>query len=120
MLGRAPDFVGTEKWFNTPDGKRLHISQLRGHVVLVDFWTYTCINCIRTLPYLKGLYAAYHKDGLEIVGVHTPEFPFERDATNVARAIRQNGLRYPVPPYGIQSDAGAGLAVSYSDKEKKA
>ena len=64
--------------------------------LLVDFWTYTCINCIRTFPYLKALYAKYHKDGFEIVGVHTPEFSFEHDAGNVAVAIEQNGLRYPV------------------------
>jgi thiol-disulfide isomerase/thioredoxin len=64
--------------------------------VLVDFWTYTCINCIRTLPYLKAWDASYRRDGLEIVGVETPEFAFERDASNVANAIRQFGLRYPV------------------------
>ena len=65
-------------------------------MVLVDFWTYTCINCIRTLPYLKAWDAAYRRAGLTIVGVHTPEFAFEHDAGNVARAIRQFGLRYPV------------------------
>jgi thiol-disulfide isomerase/thioredoxin len=65
-------------------------------VVLVDFWTYTCINCLRTLPFLKGLYATYHRYGLEIVGVETPEFTFERSASNVAQAIRSDGLRYPV------------------------
>jgi thiol-disulfide isomerase/thioredoxin len=64
--------------------------------VLIDFWTYTCINCVRTLPFLKGLDAHYRRDGLTIVGVHTPEFGFEHDAGNVAAAIRQNGLRYPV------------------------
>ena len=69
---------------------------LKGHVVLVDFWTYTCINCIRTLPFLKGLYAHYHKDGLEIVGVETPEFTFEQEASNVQQAIDSEGLRYPV------------------------
>jgi hypothetical protein len=72
------------------------LAGLRGHVVLIDFWTYTCINCIRTLPFLKGLYAAYHRYGLELVGVETPEFPFEQDAGNVADAIRSDGLRYPV------------------------
>src|SRR3954447_3960433 len=96
VLGVAPDFTGNERWFNTPGGKALHLSDLRGKVVLVDFWTYTCINCIRTLPYLKALDARYRKDGLVIVGVHTPEFPFERDAGNVARAIKQNGLKYAV------------------------
>jgi hypothetical protein len=64
--------------------------------VLVDFWTYTCINCIRTLPFLKGLYATYHPYGLEIVGVETPEFTFEQEASNVQQAIRSDGLPYPV------------------------
>ena len=72
------------------------LAGLRGHVVLVDFWTYTCINCIRTLPFLKGLYATYHRYGLEIVGVETPEFTFEQDAGNVQQAITSDGLRYPV------------------------
>ncbi|MBA3261601.1 MAG: cytochrome c biogenesis protein DipZ [Thermoleophilaceae bacterium] len=96
VLGRAPDFTGNERWFNTPAGAPLHVRQLRGKVVLVDFWTYTCINCIRTLPYLRAWDARYGKRGLTIVGVHTPEFPFERDAHNVERAIGQNQLRYAV------------------------
>lgn len=96
VLGVAPEFVDTEKWFNTPGGKPLTISGLRGRVVLVDFWTYSCINCIRTLPYLKAWDAKYRKDGLTIVGVHTPEFPFEREASNVETAIEENGIRYPV------------------------
>ncbi|HEX4735245.1 MAG TPA: cytochrome c biogenesis protein CcdA [Thermoleophilaceae bacterium] len=95
-LGQAPDFTGNQRWFNTPGDRPLHLSQLRGHVVLVDFWTYTCINCIRTLPYLKALDQRYRDNGLVIVGVHTPEFPFEREASNVERAIKQNGIRYPV------------------------
>ncbi len=95
-LGTAPDFTGTQKWFNTPGGQSLSIAGLRGHVVLVDFWTYTCINCIRTLPFLKGLYATYHPYGLEIVGVETPEFTFEQDAGNVGQAIHSDGLRYPI------------------------
>jgi thiol-disulfide isomerase/thioredoxin len=65
-------------------------------VVLVDFWTYTCINCIRTVPFLKGLYSTYHPHGLEIVGVESPEFPFEQEASNVAQAVRSDGIRYPV------------------------
>jgi hypothetical protein len=64
--------------------------------VLVDFWTYTCINCIRTLPFLKGLYATYHRYGLDMVGVETPEFTFEQVAANVAQAIGSDGIRYPV------------------------
>lgn len=95
-LGQAPEFTGTQQWFNTPGGRPLPLAALRGQVVLVDFWTYTCINCIRTFPYLKALYAKYHKDGFEIVGVHTPEFSFEHEAGNVAAAIEQSGLRYPV------------------------
>ncbi|HEX4187940.1 MAG TPA: cytochrome c biogenesis protein DipZ [Solirubrobacteraceae bacterium] len=95
-LGAAPDFSETQRWFNTPGGKALTLSSLRGRVVLVDFWTYTCINCIRTLPYLKAWDAAYRDRGLTIVGVETPEFAFEHDAGNVANAIGQFGLRYPV------------------------
>jgi cytochrome c biogenesis protein CcdA/thiol-disulfide isomerase/thioredoxin len=94
--GEAPEFSETQKWFNTPGGRPLTLSGLRGRVVLIDFWTYTCINCIRTLPHLKAWDAAYRKDGLTIVGVETPEFSFEHDAANVGNAIAQFGLRYPV------------------------
>jgi cytochrome c biogenesis protein CcdA/thiol-disulfide isomerase/thioredoxin len=96
VLGTAPEFVGTERWFNTPGGRPLTLRQLRGRVVLVDFWTYSCINCIRTLPYLEAWDKRYRKDGLTIVGVHTPEFPFEREAGNVEAAIAEDGIRYPV------------------------
>jgi cytochrome c biogenesis protein CcdA/thiol-disulfide isomerase/thioredoxin len=96
VLGTAPEFTETEDWFNTPGDKPLTLATLRGRVVLVDFWTYTCINCIRTLPYLKAWNAAYAKDGLTIVGVETPEFAFEKEASNVSDAIGQFGLRYPV------------------------
>jgi cytochrome c biogenesis protein CcdA/thiol-disulfide isomerase/thioredoxin len=95
-LGPAPDFTGNQRWFNTPGARPLSLKSLRGHVVLVDFWTYTCINCLRTLPYLEAWDARYRRDGLVIVGVHSPEFPFERDAGNVAAAIRREGIRYPV------------------------
>jgi cytochrome c biogenesis protein CcdA/thiol-disulfide isomerase/thioredoxin len=95
-LGSAPAFVGTEDWFNTPGARPLTLAGLRGHVVLIDFWTYTCINCIRTLPYLEAWDAKYRRNGLVIVGVEAPEFPFERDAGNVANAIRQFGIHYPV------------------------
>ncbi len=95
-LGAAPEFQGTENWFNTPGDRPLTLAGLRGHVVLIDFWTYTCINCLRTLPFLEGLYADYHRYGLEIVGVETPEFTFEQEAGNVAQAIRSDGIRYPV------------------------
>jgi cytochrome c biogenesis protein CcdA/peroxiredoxin len=95
VLGTAPDFSGGGRWFNT-GGEPLSLGRLRGRVVLVDFWTYTCINCIRTLPYLKAWDARYRKAGLTVVGVHTPEFPFERDSGNVEHAISTDGIRYPV------------------------
>jgi cytochrome c biogenesis protein CcdA/thiol-disulfide isomerase/thioredoxin len=97
-LGPAPEIRGTQRWFNTPGGRPLTLAGLRRQkrVVLIDFWTYTCINCIRTLPKLKAWDAKYRRDGLTIIGVHTPEFPFEKDAGNVAAAVRQDGLRYPV------------------------
>ncbi len=96
VLGAAPALVGTQAWFNTPGERPLSLAGLRGHVVLVDFWTYSCINCIRTLPYLNAWNAKYASKGLTIIGVHTPEFPFEHSASNVAQAIQQNGIHYPV------------------------
>jgi cytochrome c biogenesis protein CcdA/thiol-disulfide isomerase/thioredoxin len=92
-LGPAPDFRGTQRWFNSPP---LSLAALRGKVVLVDFWTYTCINCLRTLPYLKAWYARYHARGFVVVGVHTPEFGFEHDAGNVRAAVGRFGIHYPV------------------------
>jgi len=94
-LGPAPDFTGITRWYNT-GGKPLSIESLRGKVVLVDFWTYSCINCIRTLPHIKALNAKYASDGLVIVGVHTPEFEFERDPGNVGKAVKDFGITYPV------------------------
>ncbi len=91
--GAAPNFRGISHWLNT---KALSISDLRGHVVLVDFWTYSCINCLRTLPHLEQWYRAYHTRGFEIVGVHTPEFAFEHDYGNVRSAVSRLGVRYPV------------------------
>jgi len=96
VIGEAPEIQGTQRWFNTPGGRALTLSSLRGRVVLIDFWTYSCINCLRTLPALKAWDGRYRRDGLTIIGVHAPEFPFERDAGNVERAIARNGLRYPV------------------------
>jgi cytochrome c biogenesis protein CcdA/thiol-disulfide isomerase/thioredoxin len=96
VLGAAPEFVDTQRWFNTPGDRPLTLRLLRKRVVLVDFWTYSCINCLRTLPYLTAWDRRYRKDGLTIVGVHSPEFPFEKDAGNVEEAIARNGIRYPV------------------------
>jgi cytochrome c biogenesis protein CcdA/thiol-disulfide isomerase/thioredoxin len=94
--GSAPDFTDTQRWFNTQDGRPLTMAGLRGRVVLIDFWTYSCVNCLRTLPYLKAWDARYRSQGLTIVGVHAPEFPFEKDGDNVNRAIEREGIRYPV------------------------
>jgi len=95
-LGAAPEFTETEDWFNTPGDRPLSLASLQGRVVLIDFWTYTCINCIRTLPYLNAWNADYGNNGLTIVGVETPEFQFEHEASNVSNAIDQFGLHYPI------------------------
>jgi cytochrome c biogenesis protein CcdA/thiol-disulfide isomerase/thioredoxin len=89
----APDFTGIQAWVNS---KPLTLAQLKGKVVLVDFWTYTCINCIRSLPYVQGWYSQYQKDGLVVVGVEAPEFSYEKIPANVAAAAKQDGLTYPI------------------------
>jgi cytochrome c biogenesis protein CcdA/thiol-disulfide isomerase/thioredoxin len=92
-VGPAPDFTGITGWLNSP---ALHLADLRGKVVLVDFWTYSCINCIRTLPYVTSWYEKYHDQGLVVIGVHTPEFAFERETPNVAQATQRYNISYPV------------------------
>ena len=94
--GAAPDFAGIAHWLNTPGDRPLTLRSLRGKVVLVDFWTYSCINCLRTIPHLQAWYAAYHKDGFDIVGVHTPEFAFEHVLSNVEGAVHRLGVTWPV------------------------
>ena len=94
--GRAPDFSRISDWLNTPGERQLSLASLQGKVVLIDFWTYSCINCLRTLPHLEAWDRAYRKDGLVIVGVHTPEFAFEHSLSNVREATRRLGVRYPV------------------------
>jgi cytochrome c biogenesis protein CcdA/thiol-disulfide isomerase/thioredoxin len=96
VYGYAPDFYGISHWLNTPRDRPLTIGRLRGKVVLVDFWTYSCINCLRTLPHLEAWNARYAKAGLQIVGVHTPEFAFEHDLANVRAATHRLGVTYPV------------------------
>jgi cytochrome c biogenesis protein CcdA/thiol-disulfide isomerase/thioredoxin len=91
--GRAPDFAGIDRWLNS---RPLTMAQLRGKVVLIDFWTYSCINCLRTLPHLEAWDRMYRKAGLVIVGVHTPEFAFEHVPSNVRSATKRLGVRYPV------------------------
>ncbi len=92
-MQKAPEISGISNWINSPP---LNMSSLRSKVVLVDFWTYSCINCIRTLPYLKAWYDAYAGKGLVIIGVHTPEFDFEKDYGNVKSFVDENGIKYPV------------------------
>ncbi len=106
--GAAPDFLTAGPWFNTeglsPGAGQsaqgttmpLTLGSLRGKVVVVDFWTYSCVNCVRTLPYLRAWYDAYRDKGLVIVGVHTPEFEFEKNTANVARAVHDLGVTWPV------------------------
>jgi cytochrome c biogenesis protein CcdA/thiol-disulfide isomerase/thioredoxin len=93
---RMPDLSGDGPWINTPNSSALTPAALHGKVVLVDFWTYSCINCLRTLPYLKAWNAKYKDSGLVIIGVHTPEFPFEKDEANVRKAVSDLGVTYPV------------------------
>ncbi len=90
----SPEITGITNWLNTPTP--LTIARLKGKVVLVDFWTYTCINCIRTLPHVTKWYDTYKDQGFVVIGVHTPEFAFEHDTNNVAQAIKQFGIHYPV------------------------
>lgn len=92
-IASAPEIAGIESWINS---NPLKIAQLNGKVVLIDFWTYSCINCIRTLPYLKNWYEKYKDKGLVIIGVHTPEFEFEKEADNVKNATERFHILYPV------------------------
>ncbi|MDF3822188.1 thioredoxin family protein [Leptospira sp. 96542] len=91
--GLAPDFQGIQQWFNSP---ALSLAALKGQVVLVDFWTHACINCLRTLPHVNRWAETYRDQGLVVVGVHTPEFSFERSASNVQAAIKRHGVKHPV------------------------
>ena len=95
-IGTAPNFQGITDWLNTPQNRPLSLARLRGHVVLVDFWTYSCINCLRTLPHLRAWYAAYHRYGFTIAGVHSPEFAFEHVLANVRAAVHRLGVTWPV------------------------
>ncbi len=95
-LGPAPDFTGITHWLNTPGDQPLILSSLRGKVVLVDFWTYSCINCQRTLPHVEGWYNTYKDAGFVVVGVHTPEFDFEHVVSNIRSSAAQLGVDYPI------------------------
>ena len=91
---QMPDPISANaQWLNSPP---LNSDDLRGKVVLVEFWTYDCINCLHTVPYVKAWSAKYRQNGLLVVGVHTPEFGYEKDKDNVERAVRALGITYPV------------------------
>jgi cytochrome c biogenesis protein CcdA/thiol-disulfide isomerase/thioredoxin len=91
--GNLPPLDGAVQWLNSPP---LTVQALKGKVVLVDFWTYSCINCLRTLPYVKAWAEKYRDQGLVVIGVHAPEFAFERDVGNVTKAMKDLGITYPV------------------------
>ena len=110
-FGPAPDFVRVTHWLNTPGGRALTLDRLRDKVVLVNFWTYTCINCLRELPHLKAWDAVYRRHGLVVVGVHAPEFAFEHVVANVTRAVADLGIHYPVP-----IDNGYGTWNAYANR----
>jgi cytochrome c biogenesis protein CcdA/thiol-disulfide isomerase/thioredoxin len=94
--GQAPAFTGITDWLNTPGDKPVTLASLRGKVVLVDFWTYSCINCERSLPHDESWYRRYHADGLDVIGVHSPDFAFEHVVSNVVTAAHQLGVHYPI------------------------
>ena len=102
-LGPAPELGGVHTWLNTPDGEPLTLAGLFGHVALIEFWTFACGNCVRTLPFLRRMHVRY-RPGLIVVGVHTPELPFERPMRNVERAVDERALTFPV---GLDNDYAA-------------
>ncbi|MDQ3098296.1 MAG: cytochrome c biogenesis protein DipZ [bacterium] len=105
--GPAPEFVKPTQWLNTE--KPLTMSELKGKVVLVDFWTYSCVNCIRTFPYVESWQKKYGSSGFTVIGVHSPEFAFEKVQSNVEKAIKDFGLTYPVV---MDNDFGTWKAYS--------
>jgi thiol-disulfide isomerase/thioredoxin len=92
--GLLPEFQGIQQWLNS---NPILIADLKGKVVLVQFWTFSCINCQRTLPYVTGWHRQYADNGLSVIGVHTPEFAFEHDPNNIKQAMQKHGITYPVP-----------------------
>jgi cytochrome c biogenesis protein CcdA/thiol-disulfide isomerase/thioredoxin len=93
VIGKLPALDGATEWLNSPP---LTADGLRGHVVVIDFWTYSCINCLRALPYVKAWYEKYRDQGLVVIGIHAPEFAFEKDLSNVHREVKALGVTYPV------------------------
>ena len=91
---KLPEFQGIQQWLNSDP---LTIADLKGNAVLIQFWTFACINCQRTLPYITQWHRKYASQGLKVIGIHTPEFAFERDPNNIKRALQQHQITYPVP-----------------------
>ena len=102
-LGPAPELFGVHPWLNTAGGEPLTLAGVHGCVVLLEFWSFACGNCQRTLPFLRKMHRRYGP-GLAVIGVHTPEFPFERPARNVERAARARGLSFSI---GLDNDYAA-------------
>src|SRR6201998_1201421 len=94
--GPAPDLKGINAWLNTPGDKPIDLKALRGKVVLIDFWAYSCINCQRAIPHVEGWYKAYQDHGFEVIGVHTPEYAFEKVTGNVKKGAADIGITYPI------------------------
>ncbi|MDO7883651.1 cytochrome c biogenesis protein DipZ [Antiquaquibacter soli] len=94
--GTAPDIQGIQQWFNTPGNEAIDLADLRGQVVLVDFWAYSCINCQRSIPHINAWYDAYKDAGLTVIGVHSPEYAFEKEPRNVIAGAQNFGIEYPV------------------------
>ncbi|GAA3035368.1 cytochrome c biogenesis protein DipZ [Microbacterium dextranolyticum] len=94
--GTAPAIRGIQQWLNTPDGAPVDLAQQRGKVVLIDFWAYSCINCQRSIPHVVAWDKAYRDAGLEVIGIHSPEYAFEKDPGNVAAGTKDFGITYPV------------------------
>jgi len=94
--GTAPDIKGITKWLNTPGNAAIDLKSLRGNVVLIDFWAYSCINCQRAIPHVVGWYDAYRDKGFEVIGVHTPEYAFEKEEANVISGAKDLGITYPI------------------------
>ena len=90
----APEFSGLANWINSKEIKSMQ--ELRGKVVLVDFWTYSCFNCVNTFPYVQGWHEKFSAEGLVVLGIHAPEFAFERNSNNVKNAVKKHGLTYPI------------------------
>jgi len=93
-LYKAPEMIGLTNWINSKTIGSM--SELKGKVVLIDFWTYSCYNCVNTLPYVKTWYKKYKQEGFVVLGIHTPEFKFEYDLNNVKQAVEKHGIIFPV------------------------